>query len=46
MQEGKSSHLLLLAGLYRTGEEVLARVKLALNPIDATVTMNLAIRHA
>ncbi|CAB4067092.1 COPG [Lepeophtheirus salmonis] len=39
--EGKSSHTLLLAGIYRDGVEVLVRVKLAL--VDG-VTMQLTVR--
>ncbi len=42
--EGKSAHTLLLAGVFRGGHEVLARARLALDPHDRTVSMNLAVR--
>ncbi|VDD86241.1 unnamed protein product [Enterobius vermicularis] len=44
VQEGKSSHLLLLAGVFRGGHEVLAKVRLALDPADQSVTMNIIVR--
>ncbi len=40
--EGKSSHTLLLAGVFRGGVEVLARAKLALS--EGSVTMQLTVR--
>ncbi|UYV63358.1 COPG1 [Cordylochernes scorpioides] len=43
--EGRSSHTLLLAGLFRGGVEVLVRVKLAATA-DNSVTMNMAVRAA
>lgn len=39
---GKNTHVLLLAGIYRGGHDVLARVKLVLN--DGGVAMQLVIR--
>lgn len=42
VSEGKSSHTLVMSGIYRGGHEVLVRAKLALGS-DA-VTMNLAVR--
>ncbi|KAK0405717.1 hypothetical protein QR680_018154 [Steinernema hermaphroditum] len=42
--EGKSSHTLLLAGQFRGGIEILSRVRLALDPQDQTVNMNLIVR--
>ncbi|XP_059481217.1 coatomer subunit gamma isoform X2 [Neocloeon triangulifer] len=41
IQEGKSSHTLLLAGVFRGGHDVLVRAKLALSE---GVTMQLAVR--
>jgi coatomer protein complex subunit gamma len=40
--EGKNTHLLLLAGVYRGGHDVLVRSKLAFN--DGGVAMQLTIR--
>lgn len=40
--EGKSSHTLFLAGVYRGGHDCLVRAKLALT--DAGVTMQLTVR--
>lgn len=42
--EGKSAHTLLMSGIYRGGHEVLARARLALDPVDMNVTMNLTVR--
>uniref|UniRef100_A0A1I7XYF9 Coatomer subunit gamma n=1 Tax=Steinernema glaseri TaxID=37863 RepID=A0A1I7XYF9_9BILA len=42
--EGKSAHTVLLAGKFRDGTEILARVRLALDPQDQTVNMNLIVR--
>uniref|UniRef100_A0A915LVF9 Coatomer subunit gamma n=1 Tax=Meloidogyne javanica TaxID=6303 RepID=A0A915LVF9_MELJA len=42
--EGKSSHTLLLSGIFRGGINVLCRVRMALDPSDQTVTINLAVR--
>lgn len=42
--EGKSSHTLLLSGRFRGGVEILAKARLALDPIDQTVTMNIIVR--
>ncbi|CAG9530937.1 unnamed protein product [Cercopithifilaria johnstoni] len=42
--EGRSAHLLLLAGVFRGGHEVLAKARLALNSVDRTVTMNFIVR--
>uniref|UniRef100_A0A7E4VWV5 Coatomer subunit gamma n=1 Tax=Panagrellus redivivus TaxID=6233 RepID=A0A7E4VWV5_PANRE len=44
LTEKKSSHLLLLAGQFRGGYEVLARVRLAIDPSDNSVTMNIIVR--
>lgn len=44
VQEGKSSHLLLLAGVFRGSHDVLAKVRLALDPDDQSVTMNIIVR--
>ncbi len=43
--EGKASHTLLLSGVFRGGVDVLVRAKLALNPSDASVTMNFTVRY-
>lgn len=42
--EGKATHVLLLAGIYRGGHDVLVRAKLALN--DGAVAMQLTIRSS
>ncbi|RNA28357.1 Coatomer subunit gamma-2 [Brachionus plicatilis] len=42
--EGKNSHVLLLAGIYRGGHDVLVRAKLAFN--DGGVAMQLTIRSS
>ncbi|OZC07543.1 coatomer subunit gamma family protein [Onchocerca flexuosa] len=42
--EGKSTHLLLLAGVFRGGHEILAKARLALDSVDKTVTMNFIVR--
>uniref|UniRef100_A0A914L5C1 Coatomer subunit gamma n=1 Tax=Meloidogyne incognita TaxID=6306 RepID=A0A914L5C1_MELIC len=42
--EGKSSHTLLLSGIFRGGINVLCRIRMALDPSDQTVTINLAVR--
>jgi coatomer protein complex subunit gamma len=42
--EGKNTHLLLLAGIYRGGHDVLVRAKLAFN--DGSVAMQLTIRSS
>ncbi|EFO21327.1 coatomer gamma subunit [Loa loa] len=42
--EGKNAHLLLLAGVFRGGHEVLAKARLALDSVDKTVTMNFVVR--
>lgn len=39
--EGKSSHALLLAGVYRGGTDVLVKARLA---FDQGVTMNIIVR--
>ena len=44
VQEGKSSHSLLLAGVFRGGHDVLSKVRLALDPSDQSVTMNIIVR--
>uniref|UniRef100_A0A0N4UPB9 Coatomer subunit gamma n=1 Tax=Dracunculus medinensis TaxID=318479 RepID=A0A0N4UPB9_DRAME len=44
VMEGKSSHTLLLAGIYRGEHNVFAKARLALNSSDQTVTMTLLIR--
>lgn len=41
---GKSSHTLLLSGKFRTGQDVVAKVRLALDPSDNSVTMNIIVR--
>jgi coatomer subunit gamma len=41
--DGKSSHTLLLSGVFRGGYEVLVRAKLALSP-EGGVTMQLSVR--
>lgn len=43
MAEGKSSHTLLLSGLFRGGVEVLVRTKLAL-AAEGGVAMQLTVR--
>ena len=47
--EGKASHTLYLAGIYRGGHDVLVRAKMALeetsaDPSTTTITMHLTIR--
>ncbi|MFH4981679.1 hypothetical protein AB6A40_008388 [Gnathostoma spinigerum] len=42
--EGKSSHTLLLSGMFRGGHETLARIRLAFDPVDQYVTINVAVR--
>ncbi|VDN02569.1 unnamed protein product [Thelazia callipaeda] len=42
--EGKSAHLLLLSGIFRSGNEILAKARLALDPTDKTVTLNFIVR--
>ncbi|EEC16547.1 coatomer gamma subunit, putative, partial [Ixodes scapularis] len=42
--EGKSSHTLLLAGVYRGGHDTLVRARLATTGVAEGVTMNLAVR--
>uniref|UniRef100_A0A914YH92 Coatomer subunit gamma n=2 Tax=Panagrolaimus TaxID=55784 RepID=A0A914YH92_9BILA len=42
--EGKSSHTLLLSGKFRSGQDVVAKVRLALDPSDNSVTMNIIVR--
>lgn len=42
--EGKSSHTLLLAGVYRGGHDVLVRARLATTGVAEGVTMSLAVR--
>lgn len=42
--DGKSSHTLLMGGVFRGGHDVLAKIKLVLDPVDQTVTMNIAVR--
>jgi len=41
---GKSSHVLLLSGVFKGGVEVLSKVRLVLDPADQTVTMNIVVR--
>jgi coatomer protein complex subunit gamma len=45
VSEGKSSHTLLLSGKFRSGQDVLAKVRLALDPTDNSVTMNIIVRY-
>merc|ERR1719193_1491183 len=40
--EGKSSHVLLLSGVFRGGDDVLVRARLAL--VDAGITMQITVR--
>jgi len=40
--EGKSSHVLLLSGVFRGGDEVLVRARLAL--VDSGITMQITVR--
>ncbi|KAL3121650.1 hypothetical protein niasHT_006156 [Heterodera trifolii] len=42
--EGKSSHQLLLCGIFRGGIDVLCRVRLVMDPSDQTVSMNMIVR--
>uniref|UniRef100_A0A915PFL8 Coatomer subunit gamma n=1 Tax=Setaria digitata TaxID=48799 RepID=A0A915PFL8_9BILA len=44
VSEGKSAHVLLLAGVFRGGHEVLAKARLAVDSVDRTVTMNFIVR--
>jgi len=49
IEEGKASHTLYLAGVYRGGHDVLVRAKMALggfssDPNTRDITMQLAIR--
>lgn len=41
---GKSSHVLLLSGVFKGGVDVLSKVRLVLDPADQTVTMNIVVR--
>ncbi|KAL7080621.1 hypothetical protein ACQ4LE_000471 [Meloidogyne hapla] len=42
--DGKSSHTLLLSGIFRGGINVLCRIRMVLDPSDQTVTINLTVR--
>lgn len=42
--DGKSSHTLLMSGVFRGGHDILARIRLVLDPVDQTVTMNIVVR--
>jgi len=42
--EGKSSHVLLLSGVFRGGDDVLVRARLAL--VDAGITMQITVRSS
>ncbi|MCP9259049.1 Coatomer subunit gamma [Dirofilaria immitis] len=42
--EGRSAHLLLLAGVFRGGYEVLAKARLTLDSVDKIVAMNFIVR--
>jgi len=42
--DGKSSHTLFMSGVFRGGHDVLAKIKLVLDPVDQTVTMNIGVR--
>ncbi|KAI3416381.1 hypothetical protein GPALN_005913 [Globodera pallida] len=42
--EGKSSHQLLLSGIFRGGIDVLCRVRVVLDQADQTVSMNMIVR--
>lgn len=42
--DGKSSHTLLMGGVFRGGHDILARIRLVLDPVDQTVTMNITVR--
>lgn len=44
VEEGRSAHTLLLAGVFRGGYEVLAKARLALDPVQKTVTLNFQVR--
>ena len=44
VQEGKNTHLLLLAGIYRGGHDVLVKAKLAFS--ESGVAMQLTIRSS
>lgn len=44
--EGRSQHSALLAGVFRGGHEVLAKVNLAVDPHDNSVNMNIIIRYS
>uniref|UniRef100_A0AC35TLY8 Coatomer subunit gamma n=1 Tax=Rhabditophanes sp. KR3021 TaxID=114890 RepID=A0AC35TLY8_9BILA len=41
---GKNNHILLLGGVFRGGFTAMAKVKIALNPQDNTVVINIAVR--
>ncbi|CAG0888508.1 unnamed protein product [Cyprideis torosa] len=42
--EGKNSHSLFLAGVFRTGDDALVRARLAVSPHSEGVTMQLCVR--
>lgn len=42
--DGRSSHTLLLSGMFRGGIPVLCQIRMALDPVDLTVTINLVVR--
>ncbi|KAE9556241.1 hypothetical protein FO519_000580 [Halicephalobus sp. NKZ332] len=42
--EGKSSHILLLSGVYRDGNETLSKVKFAVDPSDGSLSMHIVVR--
>ncbi|KJH43381.1 coatomer gamma subunit appendage domain protein [Dictyocaulus viviparus] len=42
--EGKTQHSAMLAGIFRGGFEVLARLNVAIDPVDRSVNMNILIR--
>lgn len=43
--DGRSSHTLLLSGMFRGGIPVLCQIRMALDPVDLTVTINLVVRY-
>ncbi|KAJ1365953.1 hypothetical protein KIN20_026442 [Parelaphostrongylus tenuis] len=42
--EGKTQHSTMLAGVFRGGFEVLARLNVAIDPVDRSINMNIQIR--
>jgi len=42
--DGKSSHTLLLSGIFKGGIQILSRIRMAIDPVDLTITINIVVR--